>query len=197
MAIELQTHGGTSPRPDPRTITSLPEILSSLSNLEAEETELSNSLSELLSDREPIIAALTRLQSLEPRLNELYSESYLLSGTVSATAKTADRVGGRVRLLDEEMKRVREAGERVGQVMELKVSFPLQYPLPSFDAFVDPPRSHPLWHCNRRWKRKTGNPPHDTAREPWLCLWTSRPARSPSLRWSVLLHARLPHNLMG
>ena len=120
MPVEMQAQS-TSQRPDPRTLTSLPEILSSLSALEAEETVLSNSLSELLSDREPIINALTRLQSLEPRLNELYSEAYVLSGTVSATAETADRVGGRVRLLDEEMKRVREAGERVGQVMELKV----------------------------------------------------------------------------
>jgi hypothetical protein len=121
MAIEMQAEG-SSQRPDPRTLTTLPEILSSLSALEAEETELSNSLSDLLSDREPVMNALTRLQALEPRLNELHSEAYLLSGTVSATAKTADRVGGRVRLLDEEMKRVREAGERVGQVMELKVS---------------------------------------------------------------------------
>lgn len=122
MAIEPQLNASTS-RPDPRTLTSLPEILSSLSALEAEETELSNSLSELLQDRDPIVNALTRLQSLEPRLNELFSEAYVLSGTVSATAKTADRVGGRVRLLDEEMKRVREAGERVGQVMELKVRY--------------------------------------------------------------------------
>ena len=38
-----------------------------------------------------------------------------------ATAKTAERVGSRVRSLDEEMGRVREAGDRVGQVMDLKV----------------------------------------------------------------------------
>lgn len=120
MAIEINANGASS-RPNPRTLTSLPEILSSLAALEAEETDLSNSLSELLSEREPIVNALTRLKALEPRLNELYSDAYVLSGTVSATAKTADRVGGRVRLLDEEMKRVREAGERVGQVMELKV----------------------------------------------------------------------------
>lgn len=120
MAIEMQATASSS-RPDPHTLTSLPEILASLAALEAEETELSNSLSEVLADREPTVHALTRLQRLEPRLNELYSEAFILSGTVSATAKTADRVGGRVRLLDEEMKRVREAGERVGQVMELKV----------------------------------------------------------------------------
>lgn len=111
----------TAPRPNPRTLTTLPEILASLSSLESEEAELSTSLSELLSNQEPIANSLTRIQSLVPRLNELYSEATLLSGTVTATAKTADRVGGRVRSLDEEMRRVREAGERVGQVMELKV----------------------------------------------------------------------------
>lgn len=121
MAIEMSTQASSSHRPDPRTLTSLPEILSSLSALESEEADVSTSLSELLANREPIIDSLTRIQSLVPRINELYSEATLLSGTVTATAKTADRVGGRVRSLDEEMRRVREAGERVGQVMELKV----------------------------------------------------------------------------
>ncbi|KAF7796521.1 hypothetical protein EIP86_007700 [Pleurotus ostreatoroseus] len=122
MAIPISAGPSSSQRPDPKTLTTLPEILSSLSSLESEEAELSTSLSELLSDREPIVNSLTRIQTLVPRLNELYNEATLLSGTVSVTAKTADRVGGRVRSLDEEMRRVREAGERVGQVMELKSS---------------------------------------------------------------------------
>ncbi|CAL1703811.1 unnamed protein product [Somion occarium] len=109
-------------RPDPRTLTTLPEILSALSSVESEEAELSSSLSELLSEKEPIVNALTRVHALEPQLDELYLEASLLSQVVSATAKTADRVGGRVRSLDEEMRRVREASERVGQVMELKSS---------------------------------------------------------------------------
>ena len=121
MAIPMSAGPSSSQRPDPKTLTTLPEILSSLASLESEEAELSTSLSELLSDREPIVNSLTRIQALVPRLNELHSEATLLSGTVSVTAKTADRVGGRVRSLDEEMRRVREAGERVGQVMELKV----------------------------------------------------------------------------
>lgn len=121
MAIELQEQLAPPQRPDPRALTTLPDILASLSILEQEETQVSTSLAELLSNREPIVNSLARLQTLVPRLNELYDEASLLSGTVSATAKTADRVGGRVRSLDEEMKRVREAGERVGQVMELKV----------------------------------------------------------------------------
>lgn len=121
MAIVMPSEPQPPPRPNPRTLTTLPEILASLSALESEEADLSGSLSKLLSDREPIVNALTRVQSLVPRLDELHSEAVLLSDTVSATAKTADRVGGRVRSLDEEIRRVREAGERVGQVMELKV----------------------------------------------------------------------------
>lgn len=110
-----------SRRPDPRTLTTLPEVLSALSAVESEEAEISTSLTELLSEREPIDKALSRIQELAPHFDELQGDARLLAATVSATAKTAGRVGGRVRLLDEEMKRVREAGERVGQVMELKV----------------------------------------------------------------------------
>ncbi|KAF7338520.1 hypothetical protein MVEN_02078100 [Mycena venus] len=106
----------------PRELTNLADILSSISEYQSEETQLSNSLSDLLSAREPIVASLARLQSLVPHLDELQNDAVLLSSTVSATAQTAERVGGRVRSLDEEMRRVREAGDRVGQVMELKTS---------------------------------------------------------------------------
>lgn len=109
------------PRPSPSTLTTLPQVLSALSSLESEEAELSNSLSALLSDQEPIQNALTRLQSLLPSIDELYTEASALSRKVSVTARTAERVGGRVRTLDEEMRRVREASDRVQQVMELKV----------------------------------------------------------------------------
>jgi len=109
-------------RQDPRSLTNLPNILSCLSAFQSEEAELSNSLTELLSARDPIVASLTRLQDLVPHLDELHLEASALSEKVSSTAQTAERVGGRVRSLDEEMRRVREAGERVGQVMELKSS---------------------------------------------------------------------------
>ncbi|KAJ6455868.1 COG4 transport protein-domain-containing protein [Mycena sanguinolenta] len=106
----------------PHSLTNLADILSSIAEYQSEETQLSNSLSDLLSAREPILASLTRLQMLVPHLDELQNEAVLLSSTVSATAQTAERVGGRVRSLDEEMRRVREAGDRVGQVMDLKTS---------------------------------------------------------------------------
>ncbi|CAK5279533.1 unnamed protein product [Mycena citricolor] len=104
----------------PRALTNLADVLSTLSEFQSEEAKLSNSLTELLSSREPIVASLNRLQVLVPRLDVLQRDALSLSATVSATAKTAERVGGRVQSLDEEMRRVREAGDRVSQVMELR-----------------------------------------------------------------------------
>lgn len=106
---------------DPRTLTSLNEILSCLSWYQSAETELSNSLTQLLSNRQSIDKSLQQLEVLVPRLDDLQIEAANFSIKVSATAQTAERVGGRVRSLDEEMRRVGEAAERVGQVMELKV----------------------------------------------------------------------------
>lgn len=119
--VTVSPNEGTASRQDPRSLTNLNEILSCLSSFQSEEAELSNSLTELLSAREPIVASLSRLQSLVPHLDELHLEASMLSDKVSSTAQTADRVGGKVRSLDEEMRRVRESAERVGQVMELKV----------------------------------------------------------------------------
>lgn len=119
-----EDHGpkpANSTRPPPHTLTNVAEILSSLSSLESEEAELSTSLQELLASRDPIINSLSRLQDLLPQLDDLRVESYLLTQKVSVTAETAERVGGRVRALDEEMHRVREASDRVAQVMDLKV----------------------------------------------------------------------------
>ena len=179
MAIVMTSQS----RPNPRTLTTLPEILASLSALESEEAELSASLSTLLSDRDPIIDALTRVQSLVPRLDELHSEATLLSGTVKATAKTADRVGGRVRSLDEEIRRVREAGERVGQVMELKVRGKLLFCLVML--------SHSLQHrhlsqpSRPRWNRRTGSQQHATVPERWHYPSTSHQGHSQKAQWSV------------
>ncbi|KAF9264914.1 COG4-domain-containing protein [Marasmius fiardii PR-910] len=107
---------------NPRILTSLPQILSSISAHQSEEVELSNSLSDLLSAQQPIAGALDRLQALVPHLELLSKDAIALSNKVSSTAKTADRVGGRVQSLDEEMRRIREAADRVGQVIDLKNS---------------------------------------------------------------------------
>ena len=110
-----------STRPPPDSLTTLPEILSSLSLLESEEAELSATLQELLANRDPVVSSLSRLHNLLPQLDELRADAYLLTRKVSVTAETADRIGGSVRALDEEMRRVRESSDRVAQVMDLKV----------------------------------------------------------------------------
>lgn len=105
-------------------LTSLSQVLSSLSQLQAREKQVSTHLAELVSNHETISKSLARLSKLTPVVDELQVDAKLLQTKVISTAKTADRVGGRVRTLDEEMRRIRDAAERVGQVVELKVRLP-------------------------------------------------------------------------
>ena len=65
-----------------------------LSSLESEEAELSNSLSVLLRDQDPIQNALACLQSLFPHVDDLHTEVSVLSCKVSVTAHAAVHVGG-------------------------------------------------------------------------------------------------------
>jgi hypothetical protein len=106
-----------------RTITSLPALLSSLSSLQAADASVSASLASLVSSEHKIAASLARLRALTPSIDELRFDATLLLNKVSTTAQTADRVGGRVKALDEEMRRIREAVETVAQVVELKVFY--------------------------------------------------------------------------
>jgi len=117
-----QTLSDKSARRDPRTLTTLSDILFCLSALQSEEAEVSNALTDLLNVREPILVSMTRLMSLAPELDGLQVEARTLSEKVLRTATTADRIGSKVRSLDEEMSRVKEAGDRVSQVIEFKVS---------------------------------------------------------------------------
>lgn len=157
--------GDTQTRPSPTSLTNLPDILSALSSLQSEERELSVSLTDLLNSEQTILDSLDRLQKLTPQLDELQLDASLLHKRVSATAKTADRVGGRVRLLDEEMRRVRLASERVGQVMELKVAS-IHY-IPSCTMSLIIACSHPLHHYTCPLSLRTGNLLPDTAPVLW------------------------------
>ncbi len=113
----------TEPQLSARDLRTLPELLSALSRIQSEESALSSSLSALLEAQEPMKTSLLRLSSLTPLIDNLHIEAFNVSEKVGTTAKTAERVRGKVRALDEEMRRVREASERVGLVMDLKVSF--------------------------------------------------------------------------
>lgn len=104
-----------------RTLRTLPEVLSALSAVQSKETALAASLSALLESTEPLNASLTRVAKLSQTIEALKDESGSISTKVGVTAMTAERVRGKVQALDEEMRRVREAGDRVAMVMELKV----------------------------------------------------------------------------
>ncbi|KAH9890716.1 COG4-domain-containing protein [Cubamyces lactineus] len=107
---------------NPRQLATLSDILARLSVIQSDEAELSTALASLLSAHEPISTSLSSLKQLGPQLDLLTQETCLLDRTVAATARTAQDVGGRVQSLDEEMRRVRDASERVSQVIELKSS---------------------------------------------------------------------------
>lgn len=104
-----------------KSLRTLPEVLAALSAVQSKETALASSLSALLEAREPLNSSLSRLSALGVNLEGLRDESASISRKVGNTARTAERVRGKVQALDEEMRRVREASDRVAQVMELKV----------------------------------------------------------------------------
>jgi uncharacterized protein YoxC len=106
----------------PSQLTTVTEVLSTLSAIQSREATISAALSDLLSSRKPVNNSLRRLNSLSSDLQELQSDTNIFFQKVSATAETAQRIGECVRDLDEEMKRVKESVDMVGQVQELKSS---------------------------------------------------------------------------
>lgn len=107
--------------PPANTLRTTAELTSALDTLQNVEAEVTASLTNLLGNSEPIEQALRGLNALSGTLAEMGEDAKSLNVNVVKTAATAERVGGRVKALDEEMRRVREASERVGMVMELKV----------------------------------------------------------------------------
>jgi conserved oligomeric Golgi complex subunit 4 len=107
--------------PPASQLKSTAELTAALGDLQSAEAQVNASLTALLENVQPINDTLRRLSTLAPKLDAISDEATVLNDNVVKTAKTADRVGSRVRALDEEMRRVREASERVGMVMDLKV----------------------------------------------------------------------------
>lgn len=118
-----------SSRPHPRTLLSS-ALLSHLSTLQSLESSISQDLHTLLSDRTPINSAHAGLRSLLPQIELVESQVSGVNGSreeglvsrIGRVNEIAERVGGKVRDLDLELQRVREASDRLGEVMELKAS---------------------------------------------------------------------------
>ncbi len=130
---------------DPRLITDPDQITAQLALLARRESDLSLALNALVADRGQIEGALTRLLELGSEVDRLAvevdggggpsnslglengnvfmeDEDGGLVERVRRVWETSERVGGKVRRLDEEVGRVREATDIVTEVLELKVS---------------------------------------------------------------------------
>ncbi|CED83209.1 Golgi transport complex COD1 protein [Phaffia rhodozyma] len=130
-------------RVHPRTLLSS-ALLPHLATLQTLESTLSQDLHALLSDRTTIDSAHTNIKKLLPRIEQVEAEvgsdehgdgtsrggqlgrsaekKEGLLKRIGVVNEIAERVGGKVRGLDLELKRVREAVDRLNEVMELKTS---------------------------------------------------------------------------
>lgn len=137
---------------DPREITSPEQITAQLALLTRREADLTLALNALISDRASVDNALQSLGELtfavdnlsvqvdgagsvptpkrvvsptrgSPFLGLSPQEEEGLVTRVNRVWETSERVGGKVRKLDDEIGRVREAADVVTEVLELKVSF--------------------------------------------------------------------------
>jgi hypothetical protein len=143
----LPTRPTTPAALDPRSITSPEQITAQLALLAKREAELSAALNALVSDRSSIENAISHLQDLGEDIHALsldvdrvgpstalglqnghapdelnFGDEGGLVERVRRVWETSERVGGKVRRLDEEVGRVREATDIVTEVLELKVS---------------------------------------------------------------------------
>ncbi|KDE05958.1 hypothetical protein MVLG_03644 [Microbotryum lychnidis-dioicae p1A1 Lamole] len=107
---------------DVSTLTSRSLIEQHLAELTRHESSLDDQLVQLISAKQPLQSQLDRLGSLKEVVHGIQGEASHLCRQVAQVATTAERVGGKVRVLDQEQSRVKEAIEYVQAVQDLKTS---------------------------------------------------------------------------
>ncbi|KAK4050105.1 Golgi transport complex subunit 4 [Microbotryomycetes sp. JL201] len=107
---------------DLTNLTTRSAIQAHLSSLDAQESQLDGQLSTLINSRARLTRQLKALQNLRHVVEGIENEAVGLSSEVGVVAETADRVGGKVRVLDQEQSRVKESIEIVQTVQELKTA---------------------------------------------------------------------------
>lgn len=98
---------------DPSLLTTRSEILAQLASLEQHESQLDTKLANLISSRSKLSAQLNLLDGLREVINGIQLEAGHMSSEVGRVAETAERVGGKVRILDEEQVRCIAVRRRV------------------------------------------------------------------------------------
>ncbi|BGP01261.1 Conserved oligomeric Golgi complex subunit 4 [Rhodotorula toruloides] len=109
-------------RTDPASLLTRQDVERHLSALIAQESSLDARLTQLISSRSRLAHQLKSLASLSEVVGGIQGEAEHMAGEIAAVAETADRVGAKVRGLDEEQSRVKECIEMVQAVQELKTA---------------------------------------------------------------------------
>ncbi|BGP23290.1 intra-Golgi transport-related protein [Rhodotorula toruloides] len=109
-------------RTDPASLFTRQDVERHLSALIAQESNLDARLTQLISSRSRLTHQLKSLASLSEVVGGIQGEAEHMAGEIAAVAETADRVGAKVRGLDEEQSRVKECIEMVQAVQELKTA---------------------------------------------------------------------------
>ncbi|GAA5869453.1 hypothetical protein JCM16303_000476 [Sporobolomyces ruberrimus] len=109
-------------RLDPASLLTRQDIERHLSSLTAQESELDARLAGLISSRARLSSHLKALESLRPVVSGIQGESAHMAAEIGAVAETAERVGAKVRGLDEEQSRVKASIDVVQAVQDLKTA---------------------------------------------------------------------------
>ncbi|CDS01916.1 related to conserved oligomeric Golgi complex component 4 [Sporisorium scitamineum] len=107
-------------------LTSRSAVVQALSDLSTYSASLDNELFSLFEESEPVVADARRsISSLAPQVQLIQEEADVLDRRLQTSASVAKRISERVRLLDEERKRIALATEWAVRVAELKSSLSL------------------------------------------------------------------------
>ncbi|KAL0083187.1 hypothetical protein F4703DRAFT_1905096 [Phycomyces blakesleeanus] len=102
------------------TLTNIDTIRESLRLLDEEETRIDAALDAMLSKETELLDVLGTLDGLRPQLSTLQSNSSTILETIQRTSVLAEKISDKVRQLDQEQSRAKEAIKYVEDVQELK-----------------------------------------------------------------------------
>ncbi|KAF7728336.1 Golgi transport complex subunit 4 [Apophysomyces ossiformis] len=102
------------------SLTNIDDIRESLRLLDDEETRIDASLDRILSEKQDMQDALGTLDTLKPLLCNLKNSSSQMLDTIYQTSLLAENISDKVRQLDQEQSRAKEAIKYVEDVQELK-----------------------------------------------------------------------------
>lgn len=97
VAPEGDLHAG---RIDIASLTSPTEILAALRELDAEESLINSALDAILADTSTLDTQLDRIYQLREVVDEVENEGEVMADVVRETAVIAERISGKVRMLD-------------------------------------------------------------------------------------------------